>query len=447
MRVLKRNPWLTGLGTVLSLLGLLWGSARAAATTDQPASVLFFPKVIADGTRDTLIQITNTSNSPVQAHCEYINATGLCSASGAVCSLSSDCPAGQFCTDVLWQAGDFFIGLTRQQPTMWRVSTGRSQNFLLSNPPIGACDPTDSKSCPGISFTQIPPPPGGAFRGQLICYEVDDSDVPTGFNAIKGEATIQTLGTAQISEYNGIGFRFLNSTGPADDTISLDGVEYEACPQSQLVDHYSQRADDIVASAAAGPSCPTSGECPVETEITMVPCSVDFEAIVPTTVIAQFSVRNEFETPFSASTNVTCWWNGRLNQLNPTQFDVGTLGSTFAKSSIRSAFGFVCAGGDPTGGANNGATCSDDSTCTGGATCEAQAGLLSVVEDFHTSAVTTTLGTAAANGHFVGSRGQCQTNNGGFTGVSCSTNAECGATERCAIDAIVTRIFPHPPTP
>jgi len=446
MRVLKRNPWLTGLGTVLSLLGLWWGSARAAATTDQPASVLFFPKVIADGTRDTLIQITNTSNSPVEAHCEYVNATGLCSVSGAVCSLNSDCPVGQTCNDVLCQAGDFFIGLTKQQPTIWHVSTGRDPNFLLSNPPIGACDPT-SKSCPGISFTQIPPPPGGAFRGYLVCYEVDDSDVPMGANAIKGEATIQTLGTAQISEYNAVGFRFLNATGPADETIALDGVEYDACPQSQLLDHYSERADDLVASSAAGPSCPGPGDCPVRTEIAMVPCSADFANNTTTTVIGQFNITNEFETHFSASTNVTCWWGGRLNQLNPTQFDIGTLGSTFAKSQVRSAFGFVCSGGDPTGGANNGATCNDDSTCTGGATCEPQAGLLSVVEDFHTSAITTTLGTAAANGFFVGSRGQCQINNNGFTGQLCSTDAECPTGQRCAVDAIGARVFDHNSNP
>ena len=42
-------------------------------TTEKSASILVFPKVIANGTRDTVIQITNTSNSMVHAHCFYVN--------------------------------------------------------------------------------------------------------------------------------------------------------------------------------------------------------------------------------------------------------------------------------------------------------------------------------------------------------------------------------------
>lgn len=443
MRVLKRNPWLTGLGTVLSLLGLWLGTARAAATTDEPASVLFFPKVIADGTRDTLIQITNVTNQPVEAHCEYVNASGQCSGSGAVCSLNSDCAIGESCVDINWQDQDFFIALTKQQPTIWRVSTGRNPNLILSTQPVGMCD-ASSKNCPGISFTQILPPPlgGFGFRGQLICYEVDDSDAPIGNNAIKGEATIQTLGTVQISEYNAIGFRFLNQVANGA-TIALDGDEYEACPAAQLVDHYAEGADDIVATGTA--SCPSGGDCPVANQLTMVPCSADFENVVAGRAVAQLVVTNEFETNFSASTTVTCWWNGYLDQLNPVQFNFSTLGSTFARTQIRPATGFVCTGGDPTDPNNNAGTlCTSDADCTANSTCEAQPGLLSVVEDFHSSFITPTLGTAAGNGHFVGSRGFCQAANTGLTTTPCTTNADCTAPgQLCATDSIVTRTFSH----
>ena len=49
-------------------------SASAAVTTEQSGSILVWPKVVWDGTRDTIIQLTNTGNPTVQAHCFYVNA-------------------------------------------------------------------------------------------------------------------------------------------------------------------------------------------------------------------------------------------------------------------------------------------------------------------------------------------------------------------------------------
>ena len=47
------------------------GAARAQISTERPGSILIFPKVI--NASDTLIQITNTSNTTAYAHCYYIN--------------------------------------------------------------------------------------------------------------------------------------------------------------------------------------------------------------------------------------------------------------------------------------------------------------------------------------------------------------------------------------
>ena len=52
-------------GKVLSfaLCAAVWGGvAQADVTVEEGVSILIFPKVIADGTRDTVIQITNISN-------------------------------------------------------------------------------------------------------------------------------------------------------------------------------------------------------------------------------------------------------------------------------------------------------------------------------------------------------------------------------------------------
>src|ERR1700690_2375820 len=107
-----------------ALVGLVVSGAQAQVvinppTTEQSASILVFPKVIADGTRDTIIQITNTSNNMRLTHCFYVD--------GALTNTSL--PAGPqnppLCTEI-----DFDIVLTKQQPTHWVVSTGRLNNPL-----------------------------------------------------------------------------------------------------------------------------------------------------------------------------------------------------------------------------------------------------------------------------------------------------------------------------
>jgi len=90
MRVQKRNPWLTSLGVVLAVIALMGGRAAADVASDQAGSIVIYPKVIADGTRDTIISLTNTSNMQAYVHCEYVQGTGICS--------NSPIDAPVFCT-------------------------------------------------------------------------------------------------------------------------------------------------------------------------------------------------------------------------------------------------------------------------------------------------------------------------------------------------------------
>src|SRR5579862_4125425 len=99
MRVLKQNPWLPSLGVLLAAV-MIAGSARADVTTDEPGSIVIFPKVISDGTRDTLIQLTNTSNGSQHVTCVYVDTSsasnGLCSGNtppAQPCTTDSDCTA------------------------------------------------------------------------------------------------------------------------------------------------------------------------------------------------------------------------------------------------------------------------------------------------------------------------------------------------------------------
>ena len=59
MRTEKRSAFLSGLCGIAVALGMIASSAGALVTTERGASILAFPKVLADGSADTLIQITN----------------------------------------------------------------------------------------------------------------------------------------------------------------------------------------------------------------------------------------------------------------------------------------------------------------------------------------------------------------------------------------------------
>jgi hypothetical protein len=101
-----RAGWLIGaLGACMLTAGL----ARADVTTERPGSILIFPKVVNAGTRDTVIQITNTGNNLEQLRCFYI--TSDSDSRSPLCRIT-----------------DFFLTLTKQQPTHWRAGIGRTFN-------------------------------------------------------------------------------------------------------------------------------------------------------------------------------------------------------------------------------------------------------------------------------------------------------------------------------
>src|SRR5512143_1570870 len=76
MRKMQRNRGLWTLSA--TVLGMCVTASVASAapqdmTTEQSGSVVVYPKVIWDGSRDTIIQIANTGNMPVSAHCFYVD--------------------------------------------------------------------------------------------------------------------------------------------------------------------------------------------------------------------------------------------------------------------------------------------------------------------------------------------------------------------------------------
>ncbi len=279
-------------GVLVSVLALA-SVTRAEVSTDVSGSVLVFPKVVWTGgtaatSRDTVIQISNTSNNMVHAHCFYVNA-----------QLVNGTP--------IWQVTDFTIWLTRQQPTHWVASLGRAVN------------PSDGfgQDGSGIDPGAIPPVPPG-FEGELKCIQTDVVGTPFGGNSLKGEELIRS-GDGDVSKANAVAILAnpdLAANDPAnelllDNTPNHDG-EYNSCPNTWLIDHFVDGTPDPVVSNLNPLWCADDDDCPIRTYLTLIPCTQDFENAVPATVTVQFSIVNELEQIFSASTTVTCWETFRL---------------------------------------------------------------------------------------------------------------------------------------
>ncbi len=361
MRTEKRSAFLSGLCGVAVALGLMASTAHAAVTTERGASILAFPKVLASEDADTIVQITNISNNMVHAHCFYVNA--------------APDPFGA----PQWQITDFTIWLTKQQPTHWRVGTGRFVNPTDNNQCIDGNSYYPSIDCAdaGIDPGAVPPVPPG-FQGELKCVEIDVAGNPIGGNHLKGEATLIYEG-GDVSKYNAVGIQGTDLAGETGNELLLnqpldaDDAEpvgqYNACPNVLLLNHLADGVTDPVLYANElggtcsdnGAPCYSDADCEgvcnnapqildasrtlslrsaTVTDLTLVPCTQDFENAVPETVTVQFQIFNEFEQVFSASTSVECWENFFLfevtSPLNPnlSPFSFQTLGTVAAHTRI-----------------------------------------------------------------------------------------------------------------
>lgn len=394
MRTVKWSAFLSGLCVVAVALGLLTAGARADVTTERGASILAFPKVLADGTADTIIQIANTSNNMVHARCFYVNAQ----------LLDPDRPEDPVFNPRQWFEIDFVIWLTKQQPTSWQVSTGR---FINPSDGCFAGNTINPLLCKdaGIDPGAIPPVPAD-FVGELKCIEVDMSDNPIGGNHLKGEATIKY--GPDVAKYNAIGIEGTERAGETGNELRLDQPgntppeeppvgQYNACPNVLIVNHLAEgKIDPVIADQNFGGTCETAPAQPAEqqpvkpnrceidadccnegesppcarvcengssivvdpltsrltsltsatvTDLTLIPCTQDFEEQIPGRVKIQIEVYNEFEQFFSASTTVECWQNFRLyevqspNDPERSPFHFTNLGTPVAQTRLLPAEG------------------------------------------------------------------------------------------------------------
>lgn len=387
MRTVKRNPFLSGALAILGGTFLLVGTARADVTSDQAAGIVIFPKLLfnADDGLDTVIQLSNTSNEPVNVRCFYVNANSHCSNDPTqVCLINSDCGSSGAICEAGWLETDFRFTLTSRQPIVWQISNGLGvAEFPLDGQvrigPGGEAN-TDSR---------IPGVPEDPFFGELKCIQVGEDEAPVDGNALKGEATIVTADEGETfldtRAYNAIGVQAIEGANDGDNTLVL-GEEYNGCPNILILDHYFDDAIEPITGAS------------VRTDLTLVPCSQNFELQATFRTTVQFLVFNEFEQRFSTSTSVECLREVGLSDIDTQPRGLTTSDDASATGDSRSIFN-VNVQGTLTGQTRiRGVDDGDDAHGNG---------LLAVAEEFHRSDsgfVDTVEATAAFNVHQSGER-------------------------------------------
>lgn len=356
-----------GLTLGVCLVGLA-SSARAISTSDKPASILVWPKIVVDtsaqiesGSTDTIIQLGNVLHTSglKQAHCFYVNANSHCGETaaepGKVCRDSSDCPlagtAGGHASCVAgWSEVDFEVRITHDQPLAWRASEGLTRGQFPINDagvcaggssPGRACDPNNSINTCGTGVCKpldtnagsgIPPVGEDPFIGSLKCIQFDPTQNPpapdqSGPGQLIGSAAIEacsdlscSTGAVDVERYNAVGFLFIAFNGSHPGEVRLDNIQYAACPATLILDNIFDNAPDPL-STATGP-VPT-----VITDLTLVPCGDDFLRQEPGNATAQFLVFNEFEQRLSTSRKVDCFLERQLSLIDTS-------------TSLRSIFSF-----------------------------------------------------------------------------------------------------------
>jgi len=285
---------------------LLAGTAAADVTSDEAAGILVFPKLRLDTSRgiDTVIQLSNTSNVPINVRCFYVNANSHCSnAPEEVCNANEDCVPFGFggqCVEG-WLEIDFRMVVTARQPLVWTLGNGL---------PIGTF-PLDGgrRIGPNGQFnydSAIPAAPEDPFLGELKCIEVGEDEAPVARNDLKGEATIVIAQDPDVLGawgYNAVGIQ-ARENNDGDNTLVLgEGGEYNGCPNIIILDHFFDDA-----------RVPEAGI--VRTDLTMVPCTEDFLLQKTYTTTVQFLVFNEFEQRFSTSMPINCFKEIALSDID-----------------------------------------------------------------------------------------------------------------------------------
>jgi hypothetical protein len=277
-------------------------AAQNVANTAQKGSLLIYPAVDVTPTdlSNTLIEISNDENSPIQIECYYVNERK--------------------------DRVDFGFGLTAKQTASWDVLSGTG---TISAPRFPS----------GGTFQ-----PGNPSRGELICFAVDSAVAnQVAFNHLSGTATITQFNeldagqAKQAFRYNA--WSFTAEGAPPDYavigtpgrlTLSGGGLgTYDACPQYNIVN--LMPGEDNRGSGARLGVAPASLYT-IGSALTFVSCNQDLrQDFVLHLTKLQLTVWNANEQSFTGS--YACV--DSLGKLGPDSDINVTNGSNFSRSTLR----------------------------------------------------------------------------------------------------------------
>lgn len=284
----RRIRVLAGLLTVAVFVPV--GTAHGQVSSVSPAALLAFPYLTIDRSAgvDTVVQLTNTSDAPVEVRCVLEETTPACVDGAGSCVGTVLCTGSCQPTHT---ATPFRLRLTANQPIGWALTGG-----LSTGPIAGAASPAASGD--SDLGTQVPAVTHDPFVGILRCVVVDDYGMPVERNVLTGTASIETSETASgridSASYNAIGIAALAgaASSPSDDWLALGGPhpEYAACPSSLVV---PTLFDGATIGTDAEPRT-------VATTLALVPCGGNVLNDAPESVI-QLLTYNELGQRLSTS--------------------------------------------------------------------------------------------------------------------------------------------------
>lgn len=233
-----------------------------------PSAMLIYPLVRVSATQEARIELMNLTAAIVSVQCFYVQ-SGSCNEIG------------------------FFLSLTGFQPQSWTASNGMTSNGRRVAPPFFG-------------------------DGELKCVVVPRTADLSSHNALQGRALLSDSnpGSApnrQTIGYTAIGFRRL-SPGDFTGIVSLDGVNYEMCPDRLHFQVLTQKTGS-------------------NSELVLVPCSQDLELQTPSTASIQLAVVNELEQQFSGATTLKCF--NRINFSSLSALRQSAVGTDTAHLMVR----------------------------------------------------------------------------------------------------------------
>lgn len=355
---------LRGTLAAVLLVGFCSG-AGADVVSDEATAIVVWPDVVAVGdvngmadiqqlapgsgaVVDTIIQLSNTSEEPVLAHCFYENANYHCSNTGEVCLFAEACCDGSTGCGLCepgWLETDFRVRLTPRQPLGWVASEGLSGSDFPLTGAFGSTGPDGSSN----AGSRIPPVSELPYNGVLKCIAINDDGTPSDRNVLKGESTrLARLGRGYtVAKHNAVGLRAIEGAVNDDRELILGGggAEYEGCPEVLIVDHlfdgvHNPALDGVVDCDATSNGNLIGHVGGVATRLTLVPCTQDLLRQIPGSAVVQYLVYNEFEQRFSTSRRVDCKFERILSTIDTNDrdrsiFSAGVAGSVAGQSRLR----------------------------------------------------------------------------------------------------------------